>query len=741
MRFGEGLALRTGLQFMAATALAGGMLEHLLSQVLWPNPYFDSDLFFFPSVALTALALFIIYGALAAAIVAYRRWRGKFNARAVIGALAAPSLLGLLLYNFHGPLHPYLARLYTPALLGSVLSMLLLFALAWTALLLALGARSTRKAADPEAAERLPLPRRRWFALAAALLITAGFWRPFHDNFIGLYLLMFIFVSSPLLTGGGLYFLFRRLGGEGLYRISALYFWSVVLLAAGFLGLREYRDWGAPFLSAGIAIAAGWSLIQIVRLLRGARSSRLRPSAATLTLIALPLLGVAIGAPRPEPKPGEQILLLTVDTLRRDAISAYNPNAKPTPNIDALIEEDLNFTRAWSGASWTLPAVASMMTGMPSRTHQAVDFDKTLPPTFETLAERLQEQGYVCEGVVYNGLLRPGRGVEQGFDRYAALPLHSPPTTLGQRLARTLNPERYALGGGSAGQAHLTLQRLKRYRDRPYFFWLHLYDPHAPYSPPADFWPEGVPREKTFPKNQGLVIPDARTRKELFELYQAEVQYLDHVIGDLIDALKREGLYDNLMIVFTSDHGEEFWEHARWGHIGPPVESTVRMPLSIRLPGGDRPRLIEEIVSTQETLPIMLAMVDHYNLPPAERIAPEDVVRNVVAEVDGSIESHFMHSGRQRVRTVEEAIIFGERPFKYRKNHANGHETLFDLRNDPGERRSLAPERPDLLNQAREIFQRHVEEAEMMRSHHAESETMDLPPEVLNELKGLGYID
>src|SRR5262245_25328038 len=251
------------------------------------------------------------------------------------------------------------------------------------------------------------------------------------------------------------------------------------------------------------------------------------PRGLRLFALAFPLLACRgeLGAPAK----GALLVLVSVDTLRADRLGAYGYKSGRTPAIDALAKQGVLFEQAFSHYPVTLPSHASLLTGLQPPQHGVRNnVGYGLPEKFTTLAERLKAAGYRTGGVVSSMVLRADTGIAQGFDTYEAPsarrvrnPAHAFPQTQGDAsLQKALS----WLEGAKPGE--------------PFFLFLHLFDPHAPYEPPEPFRTEFKDR-----------------------LYDGEVAYTDSLLARLVEALQQRGLYDGALLVFVSDHGEGLLDH------------------------------------------------------------------------------------------------------------------------------------------------------------------------------------
>jgi arylsulfatase A-like enzyme/Tfp pilus assembly protein PilF len=246
------------------------------------------------------------------------------------------------------------------------------------------------------------------------------------------------------------------------------------------------------------------------------------------------------------------VILISIDTLRSDHLPAYGYKGVATPNIDALRADSILYERAYSHVPLTLPSHVSILTGMLPGDHGVRDnVGYRVPDSVPMIQELLKKNGYATGAAVSAFVLRRETRIARGFDFFNddVAPINGE-TVIG-RVQRE---------GGA------TLQSARQWLDtqtaRPFFFFLHLYDPHTPYTPPEPFF-------SRYPNH-----------------YDGEIAYSDFVVGDLIAELKRNGLYDKAMIVLLSDHGEGLFEHGEEEHGLFLYREVLQVPLIVKLPGS-----------------------------------------------------------------------------------------------------------------------------------------------------------
>lgn len=737
------LPAHAALDWIAATAIAAGVADFVILRAVDPHPFLTSESFLGPVVALTALAVGLTHLAALGGFALLGRLRPGLRAAPAAAGLSIPLIAALLMSDFRGQILPVFASAYAHRLLGAAQSVGSILLLAVLAAGFVARARSGAAAAGPARGRR-----RIMIAGGGALAVLAAVfgWRAFYETYAPLYISVLALIALPPLLGYGLYRRTREFSADRFHALGRRVL-AVVLIAGGFTAaLVEMQVSGTP-LTGFPFVRAGLGLGTVILLLRQRRTSPaapLLPLAALALAIPLPFASLPLAGLRGETPPGRQILLLSVDTLRQDALSIYNPDAPPTPELDALLGRDAVFTRAWSSASWTLPAVVSIHSGLSPRAHGTDDFDRRAADGLDTIAEALRGREYATEAIVHNGLLEPERGLDQGFDRYYHLPAHSFHRTLGYRLAQRISPEHFDLKRYGATMFDLAARRLIHHRGEPFFLWLHPLDPHHPYDPPPSLWPADVPKGREY-RYTGKEFPHpADEQREMRALYHAEVAELDRFIGRLRRRLEAEGLWENLTIVFTSDHGEEFWEHRRWGHGNPPVEALTRVPLGVKLPGGASPVRMDDVVSTRVVRSLVERLAEKAPATAEEKQAFWSEFRAGLGDPAARVE--FMTS-IQRPYTHVEAIVFGERPYKYWRDEVTGREALYDLgidaatgRENRAETETLEAARPELMAEARRLFQRHLEESAELGAGLATETTFNPSDEMFEELKGLGYL-
>jgi len=313
--------------------------------------------------------------------------------------------------------------------------------------------------------------------------------------------------------------------------------------------------------------------------------------AASVAAATVARRGGPVAPQRQEATPAaaqSDVLLITLDTTRRDYLGCYGKTPSPTPALDALAAKSVVFDGAHTVAPLTLPAHATLLTGLYPASHGLHDNSLyRLPDAARTLAERLHDDGFATGAAVAAFVLDPVFGLAQGFDGYSCPPR-------GVSTNRSLHFSELP-ASAMVDRALADLARLGRAGPRPpWFYWLHLYDAHAPYAP----------------KQKPEVTPAVAVQRDavLRALYEAELREMDAEIGRLLAELSKRGALERATIVVTADHGEALGDGGEETHGQFLRDSTMRIPLLWREPGL-APGRVAAPVSLADVAPTLLARV------------------------------------------------------------------------------------------------------------------------------------
>ena len=332
---------------------------------------------------------------------------------------------------------------------------------------------------------------------------------------------------------------------------------------------------------------------------------------------------VARAAP---PADAPNVLWIVMDTVRADHLSCYGYGRPTTPRIDAFAAEGILYERAISPAPWTLPAHASMFTGMYPSKHQTTTMHRALARELTTAAEVFRSHGYRTAAFSNNPWVSATYGMDQGFDSFYEghrQVARGPRPLLARALFRLFErPEQRRLQGRRT--AYRTNQRLGAFlaehpeRGVPFFAFVNYMEAHTEYHPPEAearrFLPESVDLEAALRVEQraayyraGLAERSEESLEILRALYDGEIQYLDGKIGELLDLLRSRGVLDDTVVVITSDHGESFGEHGMMAHQFSVYDEVLRVPLIIRFPRAFAPGTRDSsLVQTTQILATLL---------------------------------------------------------------------------------------------------------------------------------------
>jgi arylsulfatase A-like enzyme len=409
------------------------------------------------------------------------------------------------------------------------------------------------------------------------------------------------------------------------------------------------------------------------------------------------------------------ILLVSIDTLRRDHVGAYGYGPPTTPRVDALARESVFCEDAVSSSSWTLPAHLSMLTSVDPGAHGGVDMSHGFNRRSPTLAALLHQAGFATHAVTSHLYVSAVYGLDDGFDH---LDFHQ------DRKATDV--------------ANRAVDVLDRIGDRPFFLFLHFYDPHWHYEPPENtrtifdkpYTGTLTGRLQDFSHRDRKSVSPADLA-HLIALYDGEVRYVDDELGRVFDHLRARGLDRGTLVVVTSDHGEEFLEHGSWEHQKTLYEEVVRIPLFVRGPGV-APRRESGPTSLLDVAPTVLAWAGVPVPVPMQgrSLLAHGADREAYGETDHTVDgTHklFLRGGAQRWKTIVSLDREGGR--------VRGEE-WYDLAADPGESRSITPP-PSVAEPMR---RRAIERWSAARRRGAGAPSINLSPEQRERLRALGYV-
>jgi arylsulfatase A-like enzyme/lipopolysaccharide biosynthesis regulator YciM len=396
------------------------------------------------------------------------------------------------------------------------------------------------------------------------------------------------------------------------------------------------------------------------------------------------------------------LVLISIDTVRDDALGLYNPQGAPTPSLNRIAANGYVFVDVIAQVPFTLPSHTTMLTGTYPMKHLVQENinglvgDKAL-----TLAEVLKQNGYQTAGFIGSIVLASTVGINQGFDTYDDV--------------FTLSDIKFADLGGVQKTADEVYQSFQTWFGKKppgkFFAFVHFYDAHIPYEPPAAFTPEKITRDS---------------------MYKGELQYVDSVIGKLYDALAQEGVWENTVLVITGDHGEMLGEHGELGHGYFVYQEALKVPLIIVLPERVTKTVIPGPAQIVDVMPTILELL-------GIEIPREVQGRSLAPLMKGeSPSSRIAYSeslsgtttfGTAPLRSVQDAT------YKYIDS---ARPELYEIRMDASEQKNLYEQKKELAARMKtkldDFLKRYSADPE------EEAEERKLSAEEAEQLAALGYI-
>lgn len=377
-------------------------------------------------------------------------------------------------------------------------------------------------------------------------------------------------------------------------------------------------------------------------------------SAALILLLSASLLTTAF-AQSPD------VFLITIDTLRADHLGCYGYKDVETPTIDSIAADGVRFSEAFTHSPITNTSHTSILTGLLPSVHGVTDFGVPLAPQHVTWAELLKKQGYQTAAFIGAVILDSNQlapGLDRGFDFYDNFPAK---TESKDRFGRV---ERRAQTVIADAESWLSQHPRDAQSSAPRFMWVHLFDPHDPYEPPQPF-----------------------SEKYAKHLYDGEIAYADSQLGHFIGTLKQAGVYNNAILIIVGDHGEGLGEHGEDTHGLFLYDSTLHVPLIVKLPGANHHgEVIDKLVRTTDILPTVLSLTN-------TSAPPELNGTSLVPLIDGQANSQ-TNAARELLGETDYPLRWGWAPIKaLREQNAKLIEApkpeFYDLQSDPHELKNL----------------------------------------------------
>lgn len=468
------------------------------------------------------------------------------------------------------------------------------------------------------------------------------------------------------------------------------------------------------------------------------------------------LLSGCSGAPEGPPN----VLLVTIDTLRADHLSAWGYPRRTSPFLDEIAAAGVRFSEAQVQWPKTGPSFASIFTATYPRDNGIVRrVGIPLPDSFRMLAEELRDRGYVTRAVVANGALGKDFNFQQGFDEYVESWRREP-----------------ADGGDATGARHVTDLALELAEgldgERPFFLWVHYLDPHFPYVPPPRYRDRfqgdrravaatgveidvhstlksrdmgGIGYEQVLDGRSDLAFYVAR--------YDAEIAYADAEIRRLWERLGELGMLENSVTAFTSDHGESlgehryFFDHGRFG-----FQTCLHVPLVLHAPERLDAGVVETPVGLIDLAPTLLELAGA-ELPEGRWAQGRSLLRHLGAEAERPREPDVVYSeaGYATHDNWQKVVRWGRwkllmAPWEHDNRWIGGLRdrfTLYDLETDPGELVDLKDERRKIGKRLHDVMAAWLEREPFdvrVDGEGGPAAPQEMTDETRKQLEALGYL-
>lgn len=457
--------------------------------------------------------------------------------------------------------------------------------------------------------------------------------------------------------------------------------------------------------------------------------------ASFVVALFLALLATACSSGPAAPERPRNVIFILVDTLRADHLGAYGYGRDTSPNLDAFAGKSVLFRQARSQASCTFPSVNSILTSRyPAAFLGQPDQAMGIPERIPSLAEILRLRGYRTVAVSSSAVVRntpsqhnPSAGFGRGFDKFQEECVW--------KAAGCVNRQVFP---------HLRRQE----GEAPLFLYIHYLDPHGPYTPPSGHprrFATGQP-EKAFIRNgnpnpigdmlyKGAPDPGATPAdlRHLIDLYDEEIAYFDGELARLLGVLEEGGWLEDSIVVFASDHGEEFLEHGHIKHCRTVYDASIKTPLFFHIPGIEG-RAVEHPVQNLDIVPTML---DYLGVPTADLTLEGKSLRPLIEK--GEAKSSEKTPGDPHQFSISgpyRAVADGR--YKLIQDLAGDAFWLFDLQRDPGETKDVLAAERRTFHRLREGLGAWLARTE---GQGRADESLRKAREAEEKLRSLGYLE
>ena len=449
------------------------------------------------------------------------------------------------------------------------------------------------------------------------------------------------------------------------------------------------------------------------------------------------------------------IILMVMDSARHDHMPLYGYSKNITPNIDEFAKDAAVFENAFTTSNWTLPTHASIFTGLYPSQHNVNAMDSILGKDIPTIAGILQKEGYETISVIMNPWLGKGFGLDKGFSVVddVAEKRNNFFVKVYYKLLKTF---------GFLGRAFLINYIAKKHvddclkKEKPFFLFLNYMDAHYKFEPPIPYRSKYLPKGISYGQikkasviehehNAGKKAISEQDLDNINLLLDSSIEYLDFEIGRLFNFLKERGIFDNTLIILTSDHGDLFCEHKNWlGHRHFLYEELIRIPLLIRYPKLFGASRTKGIVQITDIFPTILDAVGVKEESKAllgksliKRIKEKDFLKFAIAEQPVAVldvyKNHHpdfdvtpINSKQRAIRTLKYEYILS----------SDGKDELYNIEEDPKETKNLVEQRKDIRDALKGLMDEWLDKLPKLDKAKSKEEASE---EMKKRLEELGY--
>lgn len=434
---------------------------------------------------------------------------------------------------------------------------------------------------------------------------------------------------------------------------------------------------------------------------------------------------------RPDPE-GLKVILISLDTLRADHLGAYGYSRNTSPYMDQLAEDSVLFENVYAHSPWTLPSHMSMLFSLNTASHQVYFNDQRIDSSLPSMASYLRRQGYLTQAITGGGYVSSIFGFAKGFDWYEE-------PVGGQRAALRDDEAAYL--------SDKTSRWLQAHKDKKFFLFLHTFQTHGPYRCPSPWneaflapdaeWDELALRNFLDGKGDDYAFTE-KQKQNIIDLYDGEIKYTDEVlIKPLVEQLKQLGIYDNTLLIITSDHGEEFYDHGGWLHGRTLYDELIKVPLIIKLPASQNKgtrvssivRLIDIMPTVLDSAGIAYEDIDGRTLADAisQKEAQDRIFISDLAHKNTPVPCPALTStNRGRIKFIIDRSEDGVKSIE-----------TYDLTADPKEQKNIFQEVQVMRDEVVKFLTDYYEEK---KKQAGSTEKVQMGKELEEKLKALGYL-